>query len=95
MRLSNAADKLLDKMAMRLTLLDDGGRSKNVVIMSRDVMRFIEAGYCFSLAMDERRRILKLFGCDVKIVEGKGILCVGYDLSDSVPFDELEGGGMT
>jgi hypothetical protein len=74
-----AADVLLHRIHNAMSYLDWHGRMGVTVVMSRDVRRVIQAGAGVIAENRDQKCIMKIFGCDVKIVEGKGILFVGYD----------------
>jgi hypothetical protein len=74
-----AADVLLHRIHNAMSYLDWHGRMGVTVVMSRDVRRVIQAGRGVIAENRDEKYIMKIFGCDVKIVEGKGILFVGYD----------------
>ena len=73
------SDVLMHRIHNAMSYLDWHGRMGITVVMSRDVLRVIQAGEGVILENREQKRIMKIFGCDVKIVEGEGILFVGYD----------------
>ena len=74
-----AADVLLHRIHNAMSYLDWHGRMGVTVVMSQDVRRVIQAGAGVIAENRDQKCIMKIFGCDVKIVEGKGILFVGYD----------------
>lgn len=73
------ADVMLHRIHHAMSYLNWHGRMGITVVMSLDVYRVIQAGEVIVLENREQKRIIKIFGCDVKIVEGEGILFVGYD----------------
>lgn len=73
------ADVLLHRIHNAMSYLDWHGRMGVTVVMSPDVRRVIQAGAGVIAENRDQKCIIKIFGCDVKIVEGKGILFVGYD----------------
>lgn len=91
MRLSNEVDMLLGKILMKLTLLDDGGRSIRAVVVSHDVLDYILKNGDFAVKCDPDHG-WTIAGCEVKIVKGIGVLFVGYDMSDNVTVCFVEDG---
>lgn len=73
------ADVLMHRIHNAMSYLDWHGRMGITVVMSLDVHRVIQIGVGVIAENRESKHIMKIFGCDVKIVEGEGILFVGYD----------------
>lgn len=59
--------------------LDWNSDKRIVVVMSPDVHCILQHGTVLYAEKQEQKTVSKIFGCDVKIVDGKGILLVGYD----------------
>lgn len=59
--------------------LDWNSDKRIVVVMSPDVHCILQHGIVLKAEKEGQKTISKIFGCDVKIVYGKGILLVGYD----------------
>lgn len=81
------ADVLMHRIHNAMSYLDWHGRMGITVVMSLDVYRVIQIGEGVIAENREPKHIVKIYGCDVKIVEGEGILFVGYDALGGV-FDD-------
>lgn len=72
-------DEILNRIQHAMHYLDWRGRKGITVVMSFDVYRIVKAREIELCKISEDKQIEKIFNCEVKIVEGQGILVVGYD----------------
>jgi hypothetical protein len=72
-------DVILNRIQHAMYYLDWHGRMGITVVMSRDVYRIVDAREIELCNISEDKHIEKIFNCEIKIVEGQGILVVGYD----------------
>lgn len=73
------AEELKRRIFVARRSIDLGWNGRITVMMSPDVYRRIENVERDLCGKSGQEKIRKIFDCEVKIVDGKGILLVGYD----------------
>lgn len=71
--------EILERIHKAVYYLTRSGIKVGAVVMSRDVYGVLAYRGDIICHNVEQKRIEKIYGLDVKIAEGKGILVVGYD----------------